>query len=79
MKIKFKNEVLPKMKTDKYIWFSTRKLNNALLLLLGLYSSDFSELEKLANKEGRNFQKTFEKLKSLEDQDDPEAYLKTLL
>ena len=76
---RFKESILPKMKTDQYIWFTKRKLNNALLLLLGLYNSDFSDFEVLAEKYNREFKTVFHQLKTLEGQDNPEGFLKKLI
>ena len=75
MKETFKNKVLPKMKTKNYEWFPKKKLNNAFLLLLELYNSDFSTLEKLANHYKRDFHKVFKELKKLEDSSTPEKDL----
>lgn len=66
LKKKFATNTLPKMQTQNYQWFEKAKLNNALLLLLELYNSDFSELEAIANQYNRDFKKTFTKLKELE-------------
>lgn len=79
MKTKFKLQVLPKMKTKNYHWFPKKDLNNALLLLLELYNSDFSQLEKLANQHNRDFHKVFAVLKSLEDTENPEKELSHLV
>lgn len=78
LKNRFKKNTLPKMKTKNYTWLPERKLNNAFLLLLELYNSDFSDFEAVANKQGRDFKKVFNILKTLEDSDDPEKDLKKL-
>ena len=75
---KFQKEVLPKLQTDGYGWFTKRTLNNAFLLLLELYNSDFDQLERLAQKHNRDFKKVLAALKKLEDSDTPEADLKKL-
>ncbi|MCJ8275841.1 MAG: aminopeptidase, partial [Bdellovibrionales bacterium] len=79
IKNRFASNILPKMKTESYKWISKRKLNNALLLLFGLYNSDFNELDKLADKKSRSFKETFKALKTLENSEDPEASLKKLI
>ncbi len=79
MQAAFKKEVLPNLKTDNYKWFPDRELNNAFLLLLELYNSDFSDLETLANQYGREFKKVFNELKKLEDIENPEKALKNKL
>lgn len=79
MQEKFKQEVLPHLKSENYKWFPQRELNNAFLLLLELYNSDFSDLESLANQHGRSFQKVFSELKKLEDIKKPEQALKNKL
>lgn len=79
IKERFKNELKPKLQTNQYDWFIDKKLNNALLLLLGLYNSDFSDFEKLADKHQRNFNKVFEQLKTLEKASSPEESLKQML
>lgn len=79
MKQDFQKNYIPKMKTKNYVWFPKKKLNNAFLLLLELYNSDFSVLEKLANHHGRDFQKVFTELKKLEDEKDPEKALEQMV
>lgn len=79
MKANFKKNILPKMKTKTYYWFPEKKLNNAFLLLLELYNSDFSVLEKLANHYNRDFQAVFKELKKLEDSDSPEKDLEKMV
>lgn len=76
---KFKNIIAPQLKTDNYKGFAQRELNNASLLLMGLYLSDFSEFEILANHHQRDFQKVFTELKSLEGQENPEEALSQLV
>ncbi len=76
---KFKKDVLPRMKTSNYNWFPERKLNNAFLLLLELYNSDFSDLERLSLKNQKNFKLVFQKLKQLENTKNPESALKQML
>lgn len=66
LKKNFAVKVFPQMHTKNYSWFEKIELNNAILLLLELYNSDFSELEKIANANNRDFKKTFAELKKLE-------------
>ena len=75
----FKKNVQPKLKTNNYNWFVKKKLNNAFLLLLELYNSDYAELEVVADHYGRDFLKVFQVLKELESSQDPEAQLKELV
>jgi predicted aminopeptidase len=75
MQDRFTKQVTPKLQTKNYKWFAKRKLNNAFLLLLELYNSDFDSLNKLANYHGRDFHKVFAELKSLEDVENPEQEL----
>lgn len=79
MKQNFQESVQPKLKTQQYLWFPKKKFNNAFLLLLELYNSDFSELEALANHYDRDFMKVFNKLKELESAENPEAQLKKII
>ena len=79
IKLKFQSDVQPKMKTKNYNWFVKKKLNNAFLLLLELYNSNFSTLEKLANFHNRDFIQVFGQLKKLENSSDPEEDLKTMV
>jgi predicted aminopeptidase len=76
---RFTKNFLPKMKTKNYNWFPEKELNNAFLLLLELYSSDFDELEQLANQFNRDFNKVFKTLQSLESSKNPENDLKKLI
>ena len=76
LQARFKKDVVPKLQTPNYKKFAEIKLNNARLLLYELYQSDFSDFEKIAEKHGRDFQKIFSYLKSLEDAEDPEGQLK---
>ncbi len=75
MKARFKKQISPQLKTENYQWFAKKELNNAFLVLLELYNSDFKVLEKLADLCDRDFKKTLQQLKSLEDSDDPEKEL----
>lgn len=79
MKNDFTRLVLPQLKTDNYKWFPEKKLNNAFLLLLELYNSDYGSLEKLANYYHRDFHKVISVLKTLENSDQPEQELETLV
>jgi len=76
---KFKETIAPQLQTDSYKNFSDRELNNASLLLMGLYMSDFSEFEIVANHHHRDFQKVFTELKKLEDKENPEKALSQLV
>lgn len=79
IKQRFREEVLPKLKTDAFRRFSDRPLNNASLLLYGLYMADFGEFEQLANHYGRNFKAVFKALKSLESEEDAQTALTRLV
>ncbi len=76
LKEKFAKDFIPRMKTQNYQWFEKATINNAFLMLLNLYSSDFSDFEKLAQYHQRDFKKVFNELKSLEKEKDPEKALK---
>lgn len=79
MKQNFAQTVEPNLKTKNYQWFIKKKFNNAFLLLLELYNSDYSVLEKLANHYNRDFIKVFNKLKELEESKDPEESLQQMV
>ncbi len=79
MQQSFTKNIVPQLKTQNYSWFPKKKLNNAFLLLLELYNSDFSVLEKLANHHQRDFQKVLQELKKLEDADHPEKALEEMV
>ncbi len=76
---KFKDTIAPQLKTENYKGFAQKELNNASLLLMGLYLSDFSEFETVANYHQRDFQKVFTELKSIEGQENPEKALSQLV
>ncbi|MES3038326.1 MAG: aminopeptidase [Bdellovibrionota bacterium] len=78
IKDRFKNDVWPKMKSDNWKKFSEVKLNNARLMTYSTYMSDLSDFEKLYEKEGRDFQKFIDKIRTLEKNPDPEKGLKEL-
>ncbi|MEM7646775.1 MAG: aminopeptidase [Pseudomonadota bacterium] len=78
MQSRFEKDTLTKMKTKQYSWFPKRKLNNAFLLLLELYNSDFSTLEVIANKHNRDFETMFQILKKLESEEFPEKKLREM-
>jgi predicted aminopeptidase len=73
---KFKSEILPKMKSKQYRHFHKNKFNNAKLLSLKTYFYDLSDFEKAFKKFNSDFEKFISFCKKLEDQKDPEAYLK---
>ncbi len=79
MKQNFKASLQGKLKTKNYDWFLAKKFNNAFLLLLELYNSDFSQLEKLANHYNRDFIQVFNRLKELEETDNPEQALTKMI
>ncbi len=76
IKNRFSHNYIPRFKTKNYVWFEKAKLNNAFLLLLNLYSSDFTDFEKLAQHYNRDFTQVFLALKSLEKEKNPESALK---
>lgn len=75
---KFKNDILPKMKTNTFVNFATLKLNNARLLVYKTYNEDLSEFQKLYDKVGGDFQKFMDLCRSLEKHPKPEQGLKEL-
>jgi predicted aminopeptidase len=79
IKQNFQDQLQGQLKTKNYDWFPKKKFNNAFLLLLGLYNSDFSVLDQLANHYNRDFVKTFNRLKELEDVANPEQALEQMV
>ncbi len=73
---RFKQNVLPKAKRLKFESFLKHKLNNAQLLTYKLYMDDMSDFEALDRKLQGDFQALVKFCKSLESQEDPEAFLK---
>lgn len=72
----FAQNILPKMKTKRYHYFSKAKINNAYLLNYKLYMNDLSDFEKLTELYKGDFSSILSYLKSLEGSASPEAKLK---
>ena len=79
MQARFKEKVLPQLRTSQYRTFGDRKLNNAMLLSYETYIQDLSDFAKLFQQLDNHFKKFLEKCKKLEWADDPQAQLKTWL
>lgn len=76
---RFKEQILPKLKIRNYSDFQKRELNNAYLLSMGNYITDLSDFERLYNALDRDFNKTLQKLMTLEKEKEPEIKLKSLI
>lgn len=63
IKVKFKTHLKPRLKTDKYNYFESLPLNNALLLSYDTYMMDLHEFEELFTKMGRDYRKFIEHLR----------------
>jgi predicted aminopeptidase len=75
---RFKEHILPKMKTTAYKGFSNKPLNNAVLLAYKTYMMDLGDFERAFDKHGRDFASFLAFCKSLEKEKDPEQILKSL-
>lgn len=75
---RFKNSVLPTMKTSAWSNFPNLKLNNARLTLYQTYLRDFTHFEKLWVKTGQNFQSFLKACEPLRKSEDPDSILKNL-
>lgn len=76
IKLRFKNDVAPRLKTGSFQNFPTRPLNNAVLLAYKTYWMDMSDFEAAFKKHGSNFAKFLEFCRSLEKKEDPERELR---
>ena len=74
---RFKENIIPRLKTDVFLRFPELKLNNARLLVYKTYMRDLSDFENLYQSLGANFEAFVKKCKELEKVKDPEAVLKT--
>lgn len=72
---RFKSKILPKMKSENFIFFGQQELNNAKLLALKTYVHDLSVFERAFNKLDRSFSDFLKLCKSLEKEQDPKAKL----
>lgn len=76
LQARFASQVKPQMQTRNYDDFATRPLNNAILLAYQTYEYSLEDFEKLYVKFGRDFAKTFEWLKTLKNEKNPEQRLR---
>ncbi|MCB9026222.1 MAG: aminopeptidase [Bdellovibrionaceae bacterium] len=76
---RFKNQIVPILRTEDFKGFAVRKLNNAILLSYETYVQDLSDFKKLFEKEDKDFKKFLNKCKELEKAEDPSAQLKQWL
>lgn len=74
LKFEFKKNILPQLKTKKYLWFMEQEINNAFLVGLTTYNLNFSLFEKALSKEG-SLRAFIEFCKSLEDSKSPQQDL----
>lgn len=74
----FAIELNSKFKTNSYSKFTQQKMNNATLGLYRTYMEDLSDFEKLYSKCDENLDLFIEKIKTLEDSEDPVSDLKKL-
>lgn len=76
---RFKDLILPKMKTDAYNKFPDLQLNNARILVYKTYVADLSDFQKLFEKNNFDFKKMIDECKTLESSKHPEEDLKLLI
>lgn len=73
---RFATEALPRMKGESYRDFGKRPLNNAILLAYRTYEYSLEDFDKLLAHFGGDFGKTFDWLKGLKDEKEPDKRLK---
>ncbi len=77
IKQNFLTAIKAKLKTKRYVNFDKAEINNARLLGFKLYLNDLSDFQKLNEHFKSDFNRILDYYKSLEDEKDPEASLKT--
>lgn len=75
IKDKFNTEILPKLKTKQYIYFSDLNLNNAVLLNYKIYYHNLKIFEKLFKSVDGNWKDFFKVLDEIKNSKTPEADL----
>ncbi len=75
---KFKNNILPQLKSDSYQSFSKNKLNNAKLLIYKTYNQDLADFESLFQKANQDIPTFIELCKQFEESDNPTDALKKI-
>ena len=75
---KFKNNILPQLKSDSYQSFSKNKLNNAKLLIYKTYNQDLADFESLFQKATQDIPTFIELCKQFEKSDNPTDALKKI-
>ncbi len=73
---RYKKEIVPQLKTTRFLRFQDGPINNAILLSYQTYFSDLSDFEILYEKLGRDFKALMAYCKSLEKEREPEKALK---
>ncbi|MFN7455301.1 MAG: aminopeptidase [Pseudobdellovibrionaceae bacterium] len=76
---RFKETILPKMKSQLYARFPEISLNNARLSLYSTYNKDLHLFDELFELSQNNFRKFLDLMRSLESHKDPETGLKELI
>ncbi|MBY0316165.1 MAG: aminopeptidase [Bdellovibrionales bacterium] len=79
IKEKYKKDLKPKLKSNRYDSFADAELNNAKLLGYKLYMNDLNDFEKLSAKLDHDFQKILDFCKGLEKEKAPEDALKKFI
>ena len=65
-----------RLRTDNYLEFEKRELNNAYLLAIQTYEYSLEDFERLFTHFDQDFHKTFAYLKTLEKEKNPDQVLK---
>ncbi|MCB0390314.1 MAG: aminopeptidase [Bdellovibrionales bacterium] len=76
IQIRFAANIKPLLKTESFKNFDQRELNNAMLLSYETYIQDLSDFEKLFQLENKNLKNFLNRIKSLEEVDNPQDQLK---
>lgn len=79
IQVRFKKQILPKMQTQAFHYFSKIELNNAKLLPYATYLQDLSDFEKAYVIKGGSFKSFLKYCHSLEQSKNPKKELKKLI
>ncbi len=76
IQVRFKQNIIPLLKTDSYTKFSEVEINNARLLVYKTYMQDLSDFEALYQKVHGNFDAFIQECRKFEGEKDPVGALK---
>jgi predicted aminopeptidase len=79
IKVRFNQEIAPKLKTKTWSRFPDMKLNNARLSVFKTYMKNLDHFQKVYSKVGDDFKKFLDQCKKLENHPNPEQGLADLI